>query len=253
MAVEAVQTTLKNENEREKSTEPPSTPTPLESDVPSEDPSTQPTTPASSVPTPSAKSQQTPTQPKPRSTGPIAPVIPALPQSPTATRKTHRDSIVSTQSKTSEDATAQSTTNTATESLDSQVAPPAPPAPKPKPSSWASLLRGPQTSSAASSTADGSSSANGVLTGRGEALADALNDMSLSNEAPSKISFLQPRGLVNTGNMCYMNSVRDISAIREVDANYYRSFKFLSSQYLFMIWFLKWRSDLPTLSKAIPL
>lgn len=29
-----------------------------------------------------------------------------------------------------------------------------------------------------------------------------------------KISFLEPRGLVNTGNMCYMNSVRCINLIK---------------------------------------
>ena len=35
-------------------------------------------------------------------------------------------------------------------------------------------------------------------------LVDALQDYNVSNR---KLSFLEPRGLVNTGNMCYMNSV----------------------------------------------
>jgi ubiquitin carboxyl-terminal hydrolase 10 len=30
---------------------------------------------------------------------------------------------------------------------------------------------------------------------------------STAGDHPTKIAFLQPRGLVNTGNMCYMNSV----------------------------------------------
>jgi ubiquitin carboxyl-terminal hydrolase 10 len=191
----------------------PITPTPIASDAPSEDTSTQPTTPASSVPTPSAKSQQTPTQPKAR---PVSgTVIPALPQSPIAVRRGHRDSVVSTQSKASEEpvSASQTTEPTTAEGDDAAssgetASAPAPAAPKPKPSSWASLLRPAQSASAAPSVVSGSSSVNGGLTGRGEALADALNNMNVSSDVPTKISFIQPRGLVNTGNMCYMNSVR---------------------------------------------
>ncbi len=39
-------------------------------------------------------------------------------------------------------------------------------------------------------------------------LAEALNTFDIKNsQDPPKLSFLEPRGLVNTGNMCYMNSV----------------------------------------------
>ena len=145
----------------------------------------------------------------------VMPILPALPHSPTATRKRHRDSVVSTQSKLSEDASKEepAAALTSTESrvppkleddADSTVAP-APVAPKPKPSSWASLLRPAQSQSTASASADFDSSLNGGSVARGEALSDVLHDMN-AVDAPSKISFLQPRGLVNTGNMCYMNS-----------------------------------------------
>lgn len=81
------------------------------------------------------------------------------------------------------------------------------PAPKPKPTSWASLLRPAQSQGPSSVASDAGVNVNGALTGRGEALTDALNEMNIATEAPARISFLQPRGLVNTGNMCYMNSV----------------------------------------------
>jgi ubiquitin carboxyl-terminal hydrolase 10 len=42
-----------------------------------------------------------------------------------------------------------------------------------------------------------------------ESLADALRTFSASPR-DSKLAFIKPRGLVNTGNMCYMNSVSDI-------------------------------------------
>ena len=39
-----------------------------------------------------------------------------------------------------------------------------------------------------------------------ESLAESLRSFSVDAN-DSKIAFLKPRGLVNTGNMCYMNSV----------------------------------------------
>jgi ubiquitin carboxyl-terminal hydrolase 10 len=46
---------------------------------------------------------------------------------------------------------------------------------------------------------------NGPAAPRGNSLADVLASFSVESE--KKVTFLEPRGLVNTGNLCYMNSV----------------------------------------------
>lgn len=79
------------------------------------------------------------------------------------------------------------------------------PAPKP-PSSWAALLRSKQTAAtAAASVTAPSSTANGIVSSKPATLSDILRSYDVGHE--NKTSFIEPRGLVNTGNMCYMNSV----------------------------------------------
>lgn len=77
------------------------------------------------------------------------------------------------------------------------------------PKSWAELLRSKAAAAAGAVTAppaNGTSVTNGVIAPKANSLADAVRLYDVKNE--NKISFLKPRGLVNTGNMCYMNSVR---------------------------------------------
>jgi ubiquitin carboxyl-terminal hydrolase 10 len=86
-----------------------------------------------------------------------------------------------------------------------------PPAQKIAPKSWADLVRTRvQTSPKASEEFDGNGTiqANGFTTSKPDSLFQALSSYRVDelNES-SRISFLEPRGLVNTGNMCYMNSV----------------------------------------------
>ena len=87
------------------------------------------------------------------------------------------------------------------------------PPPKQPPSSWAKLFS--QTAAPAVAR-DSSSGVNG--TGSADAndpslfpkantgsLAEAVRAYSVGRA--EKVSFIEPRGLINTGNMCYMNSV----------------------------------------------
>jgi len=193
--------------------------TTLASDAPSDAGSTQPTTPSSAVPPSDDKTQRTPTQPKAhRATKSVVPAVPMLPQSPNATRRTHRDSVVSTTSKmsasaaatvddqipppstssTSEDATATS------DAISSSGVPIVSPTVAPK--SWADLVR---TKALASAPVQAAVQMhNGLGGAKVENLSDVLNDISVTeSDSASRITLLEPRGLVNTGNMCYMNSV----------------------------------------------
>lgn len=191
--------------------------TPLASDAPSEPASTQPTTPSSVVATSVTKSQQTPTLPKARTVGPIVPAVPILPPSPSGGRKAHRDSVASHTSKLSDlgksdpeegqEAPATSV-NLVEPSVVSEEA--IKPAPKPAaPKSWANLFRSNESQSASTPASASSVAAESSKGGKSETLSDVLNDMnSATIAAPTRVSFLKPRGLVNTGNMCYMNSVR---------------------------------------------
>lgn len=179
------------------------TPTTIPSDTQSDNMSTQPTTPSSAVVS-AAKSQQTPTQPKSaRSVVPVVPIVPAMPASPVAFRKAHRDSVTSTKSKPTSESESTQTTEEVKQTEPVELTP----APAPAPKSWAELVR--KQAANAASTANTVSSApmiNGLSAPKTETLGEVLGELSVV-ESPSKIVFLEPRGLVNTGNMCYMNSV----------------------------------------------
>ncbi|RMZ92203.1 hypothetical protein DV736_g582, partial [Chaetothyriales sp. CBS 134916] len=174
-----------------------------------------PTTPISSLPASTAKSQQTPTLPKSKPVGPVVPVVPVLSQNPASIRRTHDSNSASKQlapptvTSVAETATTKQEDGSATLSQDPVEAPIPAAALPPKPTSWANLFRPPPA--AASTTAPLTvSNVNGVATARGETLTEVLNDMHVPNDGPRRLCFLQPRGLVNTGNMCYMNSVLQV-------------------------------------------
>ncbi|KAI1624383.1 ubiquitin thiolesterase [Exophiala viscosa] len=212
---EDVSVELPTYSETEQSTT--QTSTPLPSDVLSEGPSTQPTTPSSAVPASLTKTQQTPTQPKARPAGPVLPAVPILPPSPTASRRPHRDSTVSDQTKVSEaehsavDKSEPDDTNadTAEAKQAPEDDPPVVSTPA-APKSWANLFRGDNPQSSSTAAPIPMLGSVDTTAGKNETLSDVLNDMSLVAEAPTKISFIKPRGLVNTGNMCYMNSVLQV-------------------------------------------
>lgn len=190
------------------------------SDVPSDAGSTQPTTPSSAVTQSIELIQRTPAQPKAhRATKSVVPAVPILPQSPNSAKRTHRDSVVSTTSKNSspvaandsQDVTIPAATSDAivaadSESTSSPVVPVVSPPVAPK--SWADLVRPKATASIPNAAQTATNMPNGLGGGKTESLSEVLNDMSASESEPtSKVALLEPRGLVNTGNMCYMNSV----------------------------------------------
>jgi ubiquitin carboxyl-terminal hydrolase 10 len=208
------------------------------SDAPSDAGSTQPTTPSSAFAPFEEKIQRTPTQPKAhRATKSVVPAVPILPQSPSAAKRPHRDSVVSTHSKASNspapmvdsEAPVPAASSTGEDASSVSDATPTPvaavvSAPGP-PKSWADLVR---TKAAASAPVQAAvHMPNGASGGKTETLSDVLNDISVTeNEPASKINLLEPRGLVNTGNMCYMNSVSQTLLENLPLANRNRFFKF---------------------------
>lgn len=180
---------------------PVATPTTVPSDTQSDHMSTQPTTPSSAITAGVTKTQQTPTQAKStRVAMPVLPIVPAIPSSPTATRIAHRDSIVSTSSKPDLETVA------AVDEANKEESVLAAPAPPPAPKSWADLVKKQAAANAAASIVAPIPIINGISAPKTESLGEVLGEINVI-ESPSKVAFLKPRGLVNTGNMCYMNSV----------------------------------------------
>ena len=189
--------------------------TPNTSQPPSESGSTQPTTPSSAVQMGSIKT------PTPRNTNkPIIPAVPCIPSLSHQSRK-KSTSIVSDTSKRLESTTLENGSPSISEEPAAHEVKDAAPVSanaksqpsiaRPAPKSWADLVRSQGTTKATSSPqADGlkPTQPNGTGTNRMESLTEVLNKFSVrASESETKIHFLKPRGLVNTGNMCYMNSV----------------------------------------------
>lgn len=82
---------------------------------------------------------------------------------------------------------------------------------KATPKSWADLVRtkaAPTAFTKAQVTIDDPAHTNGLIPAKTGSLADALSSYNVKDSSDfAKVAFLEPRGLVNTGNMCYMNSV----------------------------------------------
>lgn len=75
------------------------------------------------------------------------------------------------------------------------------------PKLWTGLFNPAAANSTAASSESGlAAAAPGFNKTNSESLAEALRSFTAVSP-DSKVAFLEPRGLVNTGNMCYMNSV----------------------------------------------
>lgn len=191
--------------------------TPLTSQPPSEALSTQPTTPSSEI-TPKMNAASRPSVP-------LLPIVPAVPNLPLPSRPSKRASISAASDvingappnadhlanavETAAKVDAEHSEDIA-KSVETINSPPIKAAPK----SWADLVRTTGQNSTArtiQAPSDTATKTNGFTAAKAGSLADALSSYSVKeNDDNAKIAFLEPRGLVNTGNMCYMNSVGPI-------------------------------------------
>nr|POE89947.1 putative ubiquitin carboxyl-terminal hydrolase 3 [Quercus suber] len=81
-----------------------------------------------------------------------------------------------------------------------------PPSKQTAPKSWADLIRSQSASATSMAQTNGIALSQNLSLSKSASLADALKQYDVQTDPT--LSFIEPRGLVNTGNMCYMNSVR---------------------------------------------
>ncbi|KAL2849988.1 hypothetical protein BJX68DRAFT_92144 [Aspergillus pseudodeflectus] len=189
--------------------------TPTMSAAPSIAGSTQPTTPSSAVQSSSARLQS---QAKGKPAIPVVPVVPVIPSPSTPRQGTTKvDTSRLAESEKSAEKSATVTTamaddtspEAATQPNESAEAKQEAPAKPAAPKSWADLVRNKNLARAAASPS--SDVVNGVVQHRNQSVADVLQNLGEDvSQYSDKVAFLEPRGLVNTGNMCYMNSVLQI-------------------------------------------
>ena len=192
--------------------------TPATSQAASESDSTQPTTPSSIVPPRSVGSTTTVRPP-----GKIVPVVPAIPNLPSLSRP-RKESVSATVLSSQSEAPQSELSNNAQSPVTSKAelsaedrndttATPKPSSPQTKaaPKSWADLVR---TKASASTLplkvnpSTDNATVNGHPAAKSGSLPEVLSNFVVrGNDGDGKLEFLKPRGLVNTGNMCYMNSV----------------------------------------------
>ncbi|OXV08654.1 hypothetical protein Egran_03583 [Elaphomyces granulatus] len=202
----------------------PQTPT-TTSHAPSETDSTQPTTPSSVAPVVRTPTQQSKIS---KPSVPLVPVVPILPPSPTTPRNPSKDgrrppSETSITPKSSATLGAEGpATNTALEASTAVIPSPSSvhgseepatvvPPPRAPPKSWADLVRSKAQPRVVSAQEGPASEAGGLAVSKSESMVDVLNSLGANvDQYSEKIAFLEPRGLVNTGNMCYMNSVLQV-------------------------------------------
>jgi ubiquitin carboxyl-terminal hydrolase 10 len=175
--------------------------TPATSHAPSEDGSVHPRTrPAQPTPrTSTASHARNPTIPA----VPLLPIKPIRPGSVTSTTQKSAKTAADKLEPSKADAPAAEIPKA--EGAAEEAPKPEPPA-KPVAKSWADLVRSKAAPAPAPSPAtNGIVAAAGPAPSKSNSLSDALASFSVNAE--KRVSFLEPRGLVNSGNLCYMNSV----------------------------------------------
>lgn len=189
--------------------------TPTLSAAPSIADSTQPTTPSSAVQSSSTRPQSQSKTPK--AAAPVVPVVPAIP-APNASRRAAKSDAASRPSQIAKSTpevagtAAEEPSGAAEQSNEPAENKQEVPAKAAAPKSWADLVRNKNLARAAAGQAAPSP---GVINGAGKPRNQTIADVVVNlgddvSQYSDKVTFLEPRGLVNTGNMCYMNSVLQI-------------------------------------------
>jgi ubiquitin carboxyl-terminal hydrolase 10 len=186
--------------------------TPSTSHPPSEVDLAQSTTPSATTPSAMTPPAQSAVTTKKHARNPTIPAVPRIPIKPTkapSAASTTQNSVKSPapaqQESTQNSEAAVSASDAAVGAEETpKASPPKPEAPK----SWAELLRAKNAPAPAQPAATSNATVaatNGPTVPKSNTLADVLTSFSVDSE--KKVSFIEPRGLVNTGNLCYMNSV----------------------------------------------
>ncbi|GIZ38017.1 hypothetical protein CKM354_000144400 [Cercospora kikuchii] len=189
--------------------------TPATSQAPSESDYTNVSTPATPAPAPVPSPKPTPTQQAPHARRDTRTAI-AIPSIP-GLAKPKGVSPPSTSHKEVQSQAGEEVTTKIEEQITSSEEKSAPveetvktPEAKPAPKSWADLVKrnAPKAAAQASGLQKSEVMTNGIPLPKSASLADALRQYSVNSGA--SLNFLEPRGLVNTGNMCYMNSILQV-------------------------------------------
>lgn len=171
----------------------------------------EPQTPTTSIPLSDGHSTQATTpSPTPKSQTQkkdAKPAIPIVPVVPVASRHEPKDTSIAG-SETPKSTTATTVSENGSAPVADDVAKPTSPV-RSAPKSWADLVR--SKNAARASGAPAPSDSNALALQKSESLADVLSSLGEDvSQYSDKIAFLEPRGLINTGNMCYMNSILQI-------------------------------------------
>ncbi|KAH8726876.1 hypothetical protein GQ44DRAFT_612868 [Phaeosphaeriaceae sp. PMI808] len=144
---------------------------------------------------------------------PVIPLFPIRSAKPASAASTTQKSVKSPLPNQQAQPKGEEGSVSATEqSGDAEETPKASPPKSGPPKSWAELLRAKNAPAVVpppvTPSVNGVVAVNGPPPPRSNTLADVLASFSVDSE--KKISFLEPRGLVNTGNLCYMNSILQV-------------------------------------------
>ncbi|KAL8805785.1 MAG: hypothetical protein Q9200_005285 [Gallowayella weberi] len=197
--------------------------TPITSHAPSETDSTQPTTPSSAVASVLPRQQSTAPSKQLHRANPSISIIPAIPNVPLPSRPAVRASasVTSDTIAPAVPSNADHLANAveqASHAIRDGASNKSEPVTTPKsspvktaPKSWADLVRAKlPNNQPGSKVSEGTSpTVNGFQHPKASSIVDVLRDFDTTSEN-GRVTFVEPRGLVNTGNMCYMNSVLQI-------------------------------------------